>query len=56
VPEDAINPRGNWCGVIILSDNEEELGLREGFIREMKKAKEEDTRGEGVSLEEVAKK
>ncbi len=53
VPEDVDLTPGELVRVIILSDNEEEeLALREDFIKEMKKAKEEDSKGKGLSLEE----
>ncbi len=51
VPEDAKLTPGELVRVIILSDEEEEgLALREDFIGELKKAREEDGKGEGISL------
>ncbi len=43
---------GELVRVIILADNEEEKrALRDDFISEMKKAQEEDLKGEGITLE-----
>jgi MOSC domain-containing protein YiiM len=57
VPDDLELTPGELVRVIILPDNEEEeLALREDFIKELKKAKEEDSRGEGLSLEEYEKR
>jgi len=57
VPEDAGLMPGELVRVIILSDNEEEkLAIRDDFISEMKKAKAEDSKGEGITLEAYAKR
>ncbi len=49
VPEDADLTPGELIRVIILNDEEEGLTLREEFIGDLKKAREEDLKGEGVN-------
>ncbi len=56
VPEDARLVPGELVRVIILTDEEEELTLREDFISELKKAREEDLKGEGISLADYESK
>ncbi len=56
LPEDAELKPGQLVRVIILTDEEEELALRADFIEDLKKAKEEDLKGEGISLEDYERK
>ncbi|MBI5787756.1 MAG: hypothetical protein HZA78_02725 [Candidatus Schekmanbacteria bacterium] len=56
VPEDAELTPGELVRVIILLDDEDGLVLKENFVNELKKAQEEDMQGQGITLEEYARK